>query len=149
LHSEHPAPSAVCSFSVTYLLFRFFCFFFCEAGFSLSRRLCWFISGVAVGILHAASLLTCWSGSPKQVWSQCLSVQVTVTLFSQCNMVWRSFVQAEGSGCQSFDSFWCFFSAKCGSSISAKFLISGAHTFCFCPLVAILDPPMKFYKNTC
>jgi hypothetical protein len=30
-------------------------------------------------------------------------------LCSQCHMVWRSFVQAGGSGCQSFDSSWCFF----------------------------------------
>jgi hypothetical protein len=34
-----------------------------------------------------------------------------------------------------------FFSVKCGSSISAKFLICGAHAVCFCPLVAMLDPP--------
>jgi hypothetical protein len=54
--------------------------------------------------------------------------------------VWRSFVRAGGSWCQSFDSSWWFFSAKCSSSISAKFLIYGAHTVCFCPLVAILDP---------
>jgi hypothetical protein len=33
-------------------------------------------------------------------------------LVSQCNMAWRSFVQAEGSGCQSFASSWWFFSAK-------------------------------------
>jgi hypothetical protein len=63
-------------------------------------------------------------------------------LFSQCNVVWRSFAQAGGSGCQSFDFSWWFFSAKCGSSISAKFLIYGAHAVCFCPLVAILDPPL-------
>jgi hypothetical protein len=33
-----------------------------------------------------------------------------------------------------------FFSAKCGSSVSAKFLIYGAHAVCFLPLVTILDP---------
>jgi hypothetical protein len=56
-------------------LFFFFVFcFFCEAGFSLSRRLCWFIPGVAVGLLHATYLLTCCSASPKQFWSQCLTV---------------------------------------------------------------------------
>jgi hypothetical protein len=44
-------------------------------------------------------------------------------LFSQCTVVWGSFVWAMGSGCQSFDSFWCFISAKCGSSVSAGFLI--------------------------
>jgi hypothetical protein len=41
----------------------------CVAGFSLSRGLCWFIPGVAVGLLNAAYLLTCWSASPKQFWN--------------------------------------------------------------------------------
>jgi hypothetical protein len=68
-----------------------------------------------------------------------MSAGMGVLLFSQCNMAWRSFLQAEGSQCWSFDSSWCFFSAKCGSSISAKFLIYRAHTVCFCPLVTILD----------
>jgi hypothetical protein len=44
-------------------------------------------------------------------------------LFSQCNVAWRSFLQPRGSGCQSFDSSWCFVSMKCDSSISARFLI--------------------------
>jgi hypothetical protein len=30
-------------------------------------------------------------------------------LFSQCNVSWRSFVQAGGLRCWSFDSSWCFF----------------------------------------
>jgi hypothetical protein len=61
-------------------------------------------------------------------------------LFSQCNVAWRTFVQTGGSGCWSFASSWWVFSAKCGSSISAKFLIYRAHAVYFCPLVAILDP---------
>jgi hypothetical protein len=36
-------------------------------GVGLSRWLCWSISGVAVGMLPATYLLTCWSVSPKQV----------------------------------------------------------------------------------
>jgi hypothetical protein len=32
------------------------------------------------------------------------------------------------------------FLAKCGSSLSARFLIYRAHAVCFCALVAILDP---------
>jgi hypothetical protein len=63
-----------------------------------------------------------------------------VFLFSLCNVVWRSFVWARGSGCWSFDSFWCFISAKCGSSISARFFTYRAHAVCFCTLVTILDP---------
>jgi hypothetical protein len=62
-------------------------------------------------------------------------------LFSQCNVVWRSFPQARGSGCQSFDSPCCFISAKCGSSISERFWSLRVHTVCFCALVAILDTP--------
>jgi hypothetical protein len=77
--SEHPAPSAVCSFSVPCLLFSFFVFdflgFFDGAGISLPRGLCWFIPGIAVGIQRAAYLLTCWSASPMQVWSWCLAAQ--------------------------------------------------------------------------
>jgi hypothetical protein len=57
-------------------------------------------------------------------------------LFSQCNLAQR---RAGVSGYESPDSSWCYFSAKCGSNISAKFLIYGAHTACFCILVAILD----------
>jgi hypothetical protein len=35
----------------------------------------------------------------------------------------------------------------CGSSVSAKFLIYGAHAICFCILVAILDPLFKHTFN--
>jgi hypothetical protein len=68
-----PPPHCI-SFSVPCLLLNFF-FFFCRAGFSLSRGLCWFIPGTAVGIPHAIYLLTCWSASSKQVWSWHLAVQ--------------------------------------------------------------------------
>jgi hypothetical protein len=54
--------------------FLLFSFFVWEAGVSLSSMLCWFIPGVAVGIPRAAYLLTCWSLSRKQVWSQHLTV---------------------------------------------------------------------------
>jgi hypothetical protein len=30
--------------------------------------------------------------------------------FSQYNVLWGSFPQARGSGCQKFDSSWCFIS---------------------------------------
>jgi hypothetical protein len=48
-------------------------------------------------------------------------------------------VQAGGLRCWSFASSWWFFSAKCGSSLSARFLIYGVHAICFLPLVTILD----------
>jgi hypothetical protein len=66
---EHPALSAVCLFG-SLLITQFY--FFCGVGVSLPRGLCCFISGVAVGILHATYLLNCWSALPKQVWSWCL-----------------------------------------------------------------------------
>jgi hypothetical protein len=44
-------------------------FFFLHGRVGLSRGLCWFIPGVAMGIPCDASLLTCWSASPKQIWS--------------------------------------------------------------------------------
>jgi hypothetical protein len=59
---------------------------FCGAGVSLSRGLCCFIPGVAEGILHAAYLLTCWSASPKHVWSWCLKVQEPSCFLS---VMWR------------------------------------------------------------
>jgi hypothetical protein len=47
-------------------------FCFVVVGVSLSKRLCWFIPSVAVGIPRATYLLTCCSASPRQVWSQSL-----------------------------------------------------------------------------
>jgi hypothetical protein len=70
--SEHSTPSAACSFSVPHL---FQLFYFFRAEVSLFRGLWWFIPGVAVGILCATYFLTCWSASPKQVWSQHLAAQ--------------------------------------------------------------------------
>jgi hypothetical protein len=69
VYSVHPALLCCMSFPVPCLLSSFVLFCFCGVGVSLSRGLCWFIPGVAVGILCAAYLLTCWSVSPKQVWS--------------------------------------------------------------------------------
>jgi hypothetical protein len=77
--------------------------------------------------------LVCWM-SPKQVWSWCLSLAGAL-LFSLYNMVWRSFLWAKSSGCWSFGSPSCFISAKCGFSISARFLIHGAHVVWFCAVV--------------
>jgi hypothetical protein len=110
-------------------------------GVNLSRPLCWFIKRVAMGILPDTYWLTCWSAKcfPGR-FGACIWWHRSPPVF-QCNMEWRSFVQAGGSGCLRFDSSWCFFSAKGGSSISAKFLICGAHSVCFCTLVSILDPP--------
>jgi hypothetical protein len=66
-------------------------------------------------------LLTCLvcQMSPKQVWSWHLAV-VRALLFSQCNMAWRSILQARDSGCWSFNSPCSFISTKCGSSVSVS-----------------------------
>jgi hypothetical protein len=72
---------------------------------SLSRGECWFIPGVAVGIPHAAYLLTCWSASPKQVWIWHLAVREPSCFLS---VMWCG----EGLyrlGVQSFDSSWWIF----------------------------------------
>jgi hypothetical protein len=77
--SRNPTLFAVCPFQFlvyySVVLVVFVCLFVCFGGVSLSSRLCWFITGVAVGVLCASYLLTCWSVSPKQVWNQCLAVQ--------------------------------------------------------------------------
>jgi hypothetical protein len=120
-------------------------FFFSGGGgkvVSLPRELCWFIPG-GLGeyrVMLGAHLLVCWM-SPKQIWSQHLVV-VWAILFSQCNMAWRSFPRARGSGYWSSASPWCFISAKCGSSVSSRLQSRGAHAVCFCTLVAILSGPL-------
>jgi hypothetical protein len=49
-----------------------------------------------------------------------------------------------GSGCRSFSFPWCFTSAKCVSSVSARSLIPRAHAVCVCVPVTILDPSSSF-----
>jgi hypothetical protein len=138
---QDPTSSAVCSLSFPYLLFRLF--FFAEWGVSLSRGLCWFIPRVAVGMSCDAWCSLVGLSDVSQAGVEPVSGSAGTLLFSWCNVVWRSFIWARGSGCQSFDSSWCFIATKCGSSISARFLIYGAQTVCFCTLVAILDPYEK------
>jgi hypothetical protein len=63
-------------------------------------------------------------------------VVVAALKLSMCNMFWGCLPLARDSGCERFDSDWCFTSAKCGSSISAGF---GVQAICFCIIVTILD----------
>jgi hypothetical protein len=140
--SEHTAPSAVCPFQ----FLVYYSVFFCGMGVSLSRGLCWFIPGVAVGIPPATYLLICWSPSPKQVWSQYLVAKEPSCFFS---ITWHgeALYGLRVQGVRVLILLGSFFSANCSSSISAKFLTYGAHTVCFCPLVAILDPLPIFILN--
>jgi hypothetical protein len=137
---EHPVPFAACSFAVSCLLFSSICLFlliFLWGGGQSAQGLCWCIPGVAGGILCDA-----WcspDGMPNV--SQAGLELVSDGTGASCllSVTWHS-EALYGLAVQSFDSSWCFFSARCGSSISAKFLIYGDPTVCFCTLVTILDP---------
>jgi hypothetical protein len=113
--------------------------------FSLSWVLCLFIPGVSVRIPSDTYLLTFWSAGYLPHRFGAASGDAGALIFSQCYVVWRSLVWSEGSGFRSFDSSWWYFPAKCGSRITIKFLILGAHAVCFCTLVSILYPPSKSY----
>jgi hypothetical protein len=115
-------------------------FFWGEGRVSLSRGLCCFIPGVAVGIPCEAYLLTCWFAGclPNRFGASILLHQSPPVFSVQRGMEklcagWEFRVLM-------FRFFLVLFSAKCGSSISAKFLIYGAHAVCFYTLVTILDP---------
>jgi hypothetical protein len=140
--SVPPAPSAVCPFQ--FLVYYSVWDFFWGGAYQFSKGLWWFIPGVAVGILHAAYLLTCWPASPMQVWSLCLVVREPSCFLS---VTWHgeALYWLVVGGVRGLLLLGGFFSAKCGSSVSARFLIYRAHTVCFLPLVTILDPPSKFF----
>jgi hypothetical protein len=142
--SEHPALSVACPFQ---FLVYYSVFFLWGGSQSVQgamlvypRRSC---GNTACRLF--AHLLVCFS----QAGLEPASVSVGALLVSQCNMARRSFVQAGVSECQSFASSWWFFSAKCGSSIPARFLIYGSHAVCFLPLVAILDPSKSLFSWSC
>jgi hypothetical protein len=71
---------------------------------------------------------------------------VGALLVSPYNMAWRSYVQARGLGMCEFCFFLVVFPDRYVSSISARFLLYGAHAICFLPLVTILDPPILCLK---
>jgi hypothetical protein len=136
-----PPSSAACSFLVPCLLFSFVLFVclwsresVCPGAYAgISQEWLWEyhmpLVCSPVGLLDVSQAgLEPASGGPGAL------------LFSQCNVV-----QAGVSGCGSPGSSWCFFSAKYGSSVSAKFLIYGAHAVCFCILVTILNPPPRIF----
>jgi hypothetical protein len=126
------------SFSVPCLLLSFVLFFCGVGGHSVQgAMLVYPRSGCGNITFRLFAHLLVWV---SQAGLELASGSMGALLVSQCNMVWRSFVWAGGSGCQTFAYSWWFFSAKCGSSISARFLIFMAHTVCFLTLVAILDP---------
>jgi hypothetical protein len=137
LHFQQPLPPPLCSSFQFHCLFSFF-----SGGWSICPGLlCWFVPGVAEE--YCVMLGSHLFGLPK-VSQACLelatcssgSVGVAAHMFSQCIMMWRRLPWARGSGCQSFNSdfnSWCFTSAKCSSSISARFTDSlSSHYLCLC-----------------
>jgi hypothetical protein len=137
-----PHPLCYMSFSVPCL---FFSFFFpgrrsdCPGGYAgLFQGI-----NLAVGILHATYLLTCWSVSPKQVRSQCLVAQEPswfLCIMWHGEAMCRLGVLSVGVllllGC---------FSCQVWLHVSVRLLLYRAHTICFFPLVTILDfSHMKF-----
>jgi hypothetical protein len=54
-------------------------------------------------------------------------------------------VQAGVSGVLDFCFFLVVFTARCVSSISARFFLYGAHVIYFLPLVTILEPRKKLF----
>jgi hypothetical protein len=67
---------------------------FAGQGVSLSRGLCWFISGVAVGIPRDAWGSTVGLPGVSQAGLEPVSGSTGVLLFSLCNVARRSFVWA-------------------------------------------------------
>jgi hypothetical protein len=75
-----------------------------------------------VGIPYTIFLLSCWSVSPKQVWSRCLEVSESSCFLS---VTWHG-EALYGLGVQGVRVLLLlgdFFAAKCGSRVSARFLI--------------------------
>jgi hypothetical protein len=131
-----------CMFLFSSLFIIQFCFFagwgsVCPEGYAgLLRGGC----GNTAWCLFA-HLLVCIS----QAGLELVSGSMGALLFSQCNVAWRGFVRAGVSGVRVLLLLGGIFSAKCGSSISTKFLIYGAHAVCFLPLVTILDSPEMLF----
>jgi hypothetical protein len=91
------APRPLC-----YVLVLVPCFFlFCLQGreVSLHRPLCWFITGVAGEMLHDAWCSPVGLLNVSQAGLEPASGDTGALLFSQCSMVWRSFIWARGSVC--------------------------------------------------
>jgi hypothetical protein len=118
---------------------HFFVFFIPGQGSDCPGIYAGFIPGVAVGVLHAAYLLTYWSNLPGRLGAGIWWCRSPPLFSVYCGM--EKLCAGWGFGMSEFCFFLVVFPAKCGSSISARFLLYGAHTICFLPLVTILDPP--------
>jgi hypothetical protein len=112
--SDHPTLSAACTFQ----FLVYYSVFLWGWGQSVPVMLVYPRGGCGNIACHLfAHLLVCVSQADLEL----VSGGMGALRFSQCNVVWKSFVCAGGSGCQSFASSWCFFPAKCGSTSEQDF----------------------------
>jgi hypothetical protein len=100
-----PPPRCVFLFSSLFII-HFFCFlFFCRAGGSVCPG---GYTGFSQGWLWEYHMLLICSlvslRNISQAGLELVSGGAGALLFSQCNMVWRSFLWTGVLGCQSFDS---------------------------------------------
>jgi hypothetical protein len=130
--SSLPIPSSRCAFSFPPLplcasfQFAVYCSVFLGCVWCQSAQGVMLVyPGMAGGIPRDTWRSLVWSANVSQA---ALEPAAAAYLFSECNVAWRSFLWARGSGCWSFDSPWCFISAKCGSSITARFESHRAHS---------------------
>jgi hypothetical protein len=84
--------------------------------------------------------------SAKQVWSQRLAAQKP-SCFLSVTCGEEALYGLGVQGVRVLLLLGGFFSAKCGSSFLAKFLIYRLHAVCFLPLVTILDPEYVFFLS--
>jgi hypothetical protein len=85
-------------------------------------------------------VLTCWI-------AKCLPCRFGASLpFCFLIVMWdgETFHRLGGLGCWSFGSPCCFISAKCGSSVSARFWNHKPHAVSFCALVTILKITISY-----
>jgi hypothetical protein len=145
---QHPNPSATCPFLFLIHYSGFFCLFVCflHGGDPSVQGLCWFIPGVVGGIPCDDYLLTCWS-------ARCLPSRFGASVWQRRSPPFFS-VTWPGEALYGLgfrvSKFWFFLvilSAKCCSSLKARFLIYGAHAVCFCTLIAMLDRNKMFVLN--
>jgi hypothetical protein len=127
-------------FSVAYLLFRFFWFFFFLQGRVQSVQGAMLIYPRDGCGSTTCCLFTCWSASPKQVRSWCLVVWEP-SWFLCITWHGEAMCGLQVQRCRSFATSWWFFLPGVSPASSAKFLLSGTHTICFFRLVAILEKP--------
>jgi hypothetical protein len=104
---------------------------------------------VAVGMLHGTYLLTCWSASPKQVWSQCL-VAWEPSFFLNARWhgealywlgVWPVGVLLISGG------FFLFLLPRVAPDSQKDFQSTELTLSFFLPLVPILDPSWKILES--